>query len=480
MRRKVNYSQGDNLPLYATPQQSLQQQKLIDKKNKQQEEDEEMKKMRLKQELFLQKKQQQTREQLLSKMNAAGSSQRASTGTSSNNSRNTYSSSNTQKQSTNYRSSHQASQNHQPVPVSNQTLYKSQTTNKNDKYTIPGGLENSRQTSINSQGSIHYQPQQHQFSQTYHQPESNTQPNYYIAQDLSFTNMANSGVLGSTMNDQVTNSGYTRPPPPLNVSTAGYGYSQDGNFVSPMGSSPSSSSTLSNNIMMKNLSLNGRDPNSSMLSSGSNNYNELITEQLTYSNLHTGNSAGSHEANIYTQHGEDPKEVASKLFYKYDVTKSGRLTTNELQQVLQNDDHSKFQKSSIDSIINLFGVSRFNTLNLNEFVYMYQKLNKWRNVYIRHDTNGSHTLTTLEFTESVKSMGYKIPIEVVENLFEQFADLIGGSKCLKFDRFVESVIWLIRLTKVFRQFDVENNGVGVIEYKDFIDVVLYLGKFLPK
>jgi len=57
MRRKVNYSQGDNLPLYATPQQSLQQQKLIDKKNKQQEEDEEMKKMRLKQELFLQKKQ---------------------------------------------------------------------------------------------------------------------------------------------------------------------------------------------------------------------------------------------------------------------------------------------------------------------------------------------------------------------------------------------------------------------------------------
>lgn len=77
-------------------------------------------------------------------------------------------------------------------------------------------------------------------------------------------------------------------------------------------------------------------------------------------------------------------------------------------------------------------------------------------------------------------MGYKIPIEVVENLFEQFAEIIGGSKCLKFDRFVESVIWLIRLTKVFRQFDVENNGVGVIEYKDFIDIVLYLGKFLPR
>ncbi len=78
--------------------------------------------------------------------------------------------------------------------------------------------------------------------------------------------------------------------------------------------------------------------------------------------------------------------------------------------------------------------------------------------------NGSHTLTTLEFTESVKSMGYKIPIEVVENLFEQFADLIGGSKCLKFDRFVESVIWLIRLTKVFQTLDVENNGVGVRVY----------------
>lgn len=231
--------------------------------------------------------------------------------------------------------------------------------------------------------------------------------------------------------------------------------------------------------MMKNLSLNGRDPNSSMLSSGSNNHNELYSDH-SHNNISHGNFTGSHDAGIYAQKGEDPKEVASKLFYKYDVNKSGRLTSNELQQVLQNDDCSKFQKSSIDSLINLFGVSRFNTLNLNEFVYMYQKLNKWRSVYIRHDTNGSHTLTTLEFTESVKSMGYKIPIEVVENLFEQFAEIIGGSKCLKFDRFVESVIWLIRLTKVFRQFDVENNGVGVIEYKDFIDIVLYLGKFLPR
>ena len=189
MRRKVNYAQGDNLPLYATPQQSMEQQRLIDKRNKQQEEDEEMKKLKLKQELFLQKKQQQTREQLLSKMNSAGSSQKQPPSSSGNSSRNQYSSSssNSQKPSNNHRSGHSSSQKHQPVPVSSQTLYKNHAANKIEQYTIPGGLDNSRQPSTTSQGSNNYQPQQQQFSQTYHQLENNVQPNYYIAQDLSFT-----------------------------------------------------------------------------------------------------------------------------------------------------------------------------------------------------------------------------------------------------------------------------------------------------
>lgn len=443
MAKKVNYSQGDNLPLYATPEQSLQQQKNIDRQRQMRDESE-RKKLQLKQELFLQKQQKQTREELLQKMNSSNGPSSSSKRVSSSRSENS------RYQTSNNQFNHQQ----KPVPLSNGHIYShqqhanhsnppqnksfSQPANQNvnqenhQQYTIPGGLEYSQpMQQQQAQPMYNYQPQQQQFSQSYQQQQPISVQPSYVAQDLSFTSM---GSGGNVSNDNGNQNYHLQPPMPYQTASL---------------SSPSSSSTLSNN-MLKNLSINSQQ--APLLSSSSNNSIQQ----------------------------DDPKEVATQLFHKYDVSKSGRLTAHELQQVLQNDDFSKFKISSIDSIINLFGVSRFNSLNLNEFIYMYHKLSKWRDVYIKNDTNGSHTLTTLEFTESVKSMGYKIPIEVVENLFDQFSEFFGGSKCLKFDRFVESVIWLIRLTKVFRQFDVEHNGVGVIEYKDFIDISLYLGKFLPR
>ena len=471
MGKKVNYSQGDNLPLYATPEQSLQQQKNLDRQRQYREENE-RKKLMLKQDLFLQKQQQQTREELLQKMNG-GPNKRLSSSNANKRPSGVSSSSNGNSRGEGGRNSsysneyqHQQQQ-HKPIPLTNAHIYSNQQNippnmqphkpqppppqshpqppppprNVSQQYMIPGGLDGQykQQQPPPQKQMYNYQPEQQQFSQSYQQQQQPIaiQPNY-IAQDLSFNSIGSGGTSGNmnhyNNNDNFNHSNPLQPPMPYQNSSL---------------SSPSSSSTLSNN-MLKNLSINSQQ--APLLSSNSNN----------------------------SFQPDDPKEVATQLFHKYDVSKSGRLTAHELQQVLQNDDFSKFKISSIDSIINLFGVSRFNSLNLNEFIYMYHKLSKWRDVYIKNDTNGSHTLTTLEFTESVKSMGYKIPIEVVENLFDQFSEFVGGSKCLKFDRFVESVIWLIRLTKVFRQFDIENNGVGIVEYKDFIDISLYLGKFLPR
>lgn len=87
-----------------------------------------------------------------------------------------------------------------------------------------------------------------------------------------------------------------------------------------------------------------------------------------------------------------------------------------------------------------------------------------------------------EFHNSLQELGYLIPFEVSEKTFDQYAEFINRSgtvKELKFDKFVEALVWLMRLTKLFRKFDSNQEGTATIQYKDFIDATLYLGRFLP-
>lgn len=185
---------------------------------------------------------------------------------------------------------------------------------------------------------------------------------------------------------------------------------------------------------------------------------------------------------------EPPKEdrdisVATQLFYNHDVKKKGRLTAEELQNLLQNDDSTRFSISAIDSLINLFGAARFGTINSTEFVSLYKRVKIWRKIYVDNDINGSFTLSLTEYQNSLKELGYMIPFEVGEKLFDQYSEFNiqqnSNSKELKFDKFVESLVWLLQLTKQFRKFDTKQEGVAVIQYKDFIETTLLLGRFLP-
>lgn len=181
---------------------------------------------------------------------------------------------------------------------------------------------------------------------------------------------------------------------------------------------------------------------------------------------------------------EDTKDarIAVQLFHNHDVRGKSRLTAEELQNLLQNDDNTHFCISSVDALINLFGASRFGTVNESEFISLYKRVKKWRKVYVDNDINGSYTITMSEFHNSLQELGYMVPVEVSEKLFDQYAEFINpanNAKELKFDKFVEALVWLMRLTKIFRKFDTNQEGVANIHYKDFIDVTLYLGRFLP-
>lgn len=181
---------------------------------------------------------------------------------------------------------------------------------------------------------------------------------------------------------------------------------------------------------------------------------------------------------------EDSKDVriAVQLFANHDVKNKGRLTAEELQNLLQNDDNTHFCISAVDALINLFGASRFGTINQAEFVSLYKRVKNWRKIYVDNDINGSFTISVSEFHNSLQELGYLVPFEVSERLFDQYAEFMNQSvngKELKFDKFVEALVWLMRLTKTFRKYDLNQEGIATIHYKDFIDQTLYLGRFLP-
>lgn len=192
------------------------------------------------------------------------------------------------------------------------------------------------------------------------------------------------------------------------------------------------------------------------------------------------NSMGSIESN--PQQDAHDVQIATQLFHNHDIRNNGRLTAEELQNLLQNDDNTHFCISSVDALINLFGASRFGTVNLNEFISLYKRVKKWRKVYVDNDINRSFTISVSEFHNCLQELGYLVPFNVSEKLFDQYSEFIDPNKNgkeLKFDKFVETLVWLMRLTKVFRKYDDNQEGVATIHYKDFIDVALYLGRFLP-
>ncbi|AMD18544.1 HBL358Cp [Eremothecium sinecaudum] len=175
--------------------------------------------------------------------------------------------------------------------------------------------------------------------------------------------------------------------------------------------------------------------------------------------------------------------VAKRLFQNHDSRKLERLTAEELQNILQNDDNTQFCMSSVNALINLFGASRFGTVNLPEFTSLYKRVKKWRMVYVDNDINGSFTISVTEFHNSLQELGYLIPFEVADKLFQQYSEYMNNNKHtkeLKFDKFVEALVWLMRLTKTFRTYDTRQDGVATIHFKDFIETSLYLGKFLPR
>lgn len=170
------------------------------------------------------------------------------------------------------------------------------------------------------------------------------------------------------------------------------------------------------------------------------------------------------------------------VFNKVDTNRSGKVSAKELSLALLNFDHTRFQDSTVILMIKLFSGSATTStggaksLNFEQFVSLWKYLSAYKKLFVAADSNKSGDISFGEFQKILEQIGYKLNIDLVLHLFLKFSakgrddgfeDGLNIGK-LKFDAFIELLVYLRKLTDIFKKYDKELSGVATINFLDFL------------
>lgn len=163
-------------------------------------------------------------------------------------------------------------------------------------------------------------------------------------------------------------------------------------------------------------------------------------------------------------------------FERVDTNHSGRISARELSMALLNFDNTRFQESTVRLMIKLFSTpnsSNLKGLNFEQFVSLWKYLTAYKKLFVAADLNNSGDISFGEFQRILEQIGYKLNVDLVLHLFQKFSNKevgIEGTSVgkLKFDAFIELLVYLRKLTDIFKQYDKDLSGVATINYLDFL------------
>jgi Ca2+-binding EF-hand superfamily protein len=200
--------------------------------------------------------------------------------------------------------------------------------------------------------------------------------------------------------------------------------------------------------------------------------------------------AGSKESLLMPNSTPPKQHVSSKqklenelksVFNKVDTNHSGKISSKELSLALLNFDHTRFQDSTISLMIKLFSGSNssssgsLKSLTFEQFVSLWKYLSAYKKLFIAADSNKSGDISFGEFQKVLEQIGYKLNIDLVLHLFQKFAQKAsddgyddGSVGKLKFDAFIELLVYLRKLTDIFKKYDKDLSGVATINFLDFL------------
>ncbi|GBC07271.1 hypothetical protein RclHR1_07350004 [Rhizophagus clarus] len=176
---------------------------------------------------------------------------------------------------------------------------------------------------------------------------------------------------------------------------------------------------------------------------------------------------------------QPPPGVDQQLYFWFqavDTDKSGALTTEELQKALINGDWSPFNIETVRLMMNMFDTDNSGTINFQEFTGLWRYIEDWKKCFQTFDADGSGTINFAELKNALRTFGYNLSDNFINLLIKKY-DKYGGKNNagkgdVTFDNFVQSCVTVKTLTDAFRRYDTDNDGWILINYEQFLELVV--------
>ena len=156
-------------------------------------------------------------------------------------------------------------------------------------------------------------------------------------------------------------------------------------------------------------------------------------------------------------------------FQAVDVDRSGHINAIELQQALINGNMSKFSEEACRMMIDLFDANKSGTIDVNEFVQLFNYINQWKGVFEGFDKDRSGSIDLNEFSQALQQMQYSFSQTFVQNILTKYDP---KTRRLTLDNFIVVCFSLKRLTDSFKRRDREMRGQAMMGYEDFVGLAL--------
>ncbi|KAF5100500.1 hypothetical protein D0Z00_001228 [Geotrichum galactomycetum] len=174
--------------------------------------------------------------------------------------------------------------------------------------------------------------------------------------------------------------------------------------------------------------------------------------------------------------GTSSRERLMTIFKNVDRDGDGSLSEKELQEALINGDYTKFNPETVKLMIKMFDRNRDNSIDFEEFGYLWRYLAEWRKLFAQFDKNKNDTISFGEFKSALLAFGYTLSDQFVAHLFTQFSHDSGRERqpVISFDMFVQCCILLKQMTEQFKKFDQDRDGIITLQFEEFLGAVMKL------
>ncbi|KAI1316088.1 Programmed cell death protein 6 [Mortierella claussenii] len=121
-------------------------------------------------------------------------------------------------------------------------------------------------------------------------------------------------------------------------------------------------------------------------------------------------------------------------------------------------------------MMNMFDRDNDGTISFNEFIGLWNYIEKWKACFQTYDLDGSGTIDTHELHKALRGFGYNLSEATVGLIVTKYD--VQGRGDISFDNFVQSCVTVQTLTDSFRRIDVTGTGVVTMTYEQFLGLVI--------